>query len=177
MTPAVLLLALRLLLALTLYTFLGLILIALWREMRVSPAAASLPPAAHLVAEQGPLHGRTFGLGASNLVGRAPENAVSLRDATISAYHARLSFQGAQWLLEDLGSRNGTCVNAIPVESPLVVTYGDLLTVGSVHLRLVAGAAEASPSGRADPEEPETSLAKPESLKEVEVSRGKGGHA
>lgn len=177
MTPAVLLLALRLLLALTLYAFLGLILIALWRDMRASPAAASLPPVAHLVAEQGPLQGRTFDLGASNLVGRAPENAVSLRDATISAYHARLSFQGAQWLLEDLGSRNGTSVNAIPVESPLVVTYGDLLTVGSVHLRLVAGAAEAFPDKRADPDALETGAANPESGQDAAESWGKGVRA
>jgi hypothetical protein len=142
MSLAVILLALRVLLALALYAFLAVILVALWREMRGAPSAANLTPAAHLVVESDSLLGQTFDLAASNLLGRSPENGVSLRDATISAYHARLTYQGAQWLLEDLGSRNGTMVNGIPVESPMVVTYGDLLTVGSISLRLVAGADE-----------------------------------
>jgi hypothetical protein len=177
MTPAVVLLILRLLLALCLFAFFSLILISLWREMRGSPVTASLPPAAHLVVEQGPQPGRTFDLGVSNLLGRAPENAVSLRDATISAHHARLSFQGAQWLLEDLGSRNGTSVNAIPVESPLVVTYGDLLTVGSVSLRLVAGASGLLQAGRLDPNDssPNAALAEPE--RQTQEPSGKGGQA
>lgn len=154
MSPAVVLLGLRLLLALALYAFLTIILIALWRDLRAAPPAAALTPPAHVTVEGGLLHGRAFDLAASNLVGRSPENGVSLRDSTVSAYHARLTFQGGQWLLDDLGSRNGTRVNAIPLDGPMVVTYGDVIAVGSVSLRLQAGPAadDRAPAGFVPPE-------------------------
>jgi pSer/pThr/pTyr-binding forkhead associated (FHA) protein len=75
----------------------------------------------------------------TNLIGRAADNSICLDDSTISAYHVRLSFQGGQWWLEDLGSRNGTGVNDLAIEEPLVVTYGDRIRVGRVEMKLSAG--------------------------------------
>ena len=74
-----------------------------------------------------------------NLIGRATDNTLILNEGTISGYHARLSYQNEQWWLEDLGSRNGTFVNELPVSEPLVVTYGDMLGFGKTRLRLVSG--------------------------------------
>ncbi len=86
------------------------------------------------------------------MLGRAAENAVRVVDETVSAYHARMWYQSGQWWLEDLGSRNGTRVNDVAVEQPLVLAYGDHVCIGRVCLELgrakapaasTAGAAEA----------------------------------
>lgn len=40
-------------------------------------------------------------------------NDIVLRDKYISRHHARLQWDGANWWVEDLGSRNGTFINQI----------------------------------------------------------------
>lgn len=48
-------------------------------------------------------------------LGAAPDNQVILGDRFISGHHARLRWDGNQWWLEDLGSRNGTLVDGRPL--------------------------------------------------------------
>jgi pSer/pThr/pTyr-binding forkhead associated (FHA) protein len=98
------------------------------------------------------------GLNAVNLLGRAADNTIRLLDKSVSAYHARLSFQSGQWWLEDLGSRNGTMVNRVRLEGPLVVTYGDVIQLGGVGCVLAPGDARSAEtltpepgSGSSDP--------------------------
>ena len=137
MTPALLLLAFRALLALLLYAFLALVLLTLWKDMRA--AHTEVVPSAHLLVVEGPGQGSIHPLAEVNTLGRAADNTISLPDETVSTHHARLHYHGGQWWLEDLGSRNGSWVNDIPVEQPLVITYGDALRLGRVVLRLSAG--------------------------------------
>ncbi|MEW6567538.1 MAG: FHA domain-containing protein [Chloroflexota bacterium] len=137
MNPALLLLALRAVLALLLYAFLALIVVMLWKDLRAAQAEPALPPA-QLVVLDGPEPGRCHVLGEVNSLGRAADNAIRIPDETVSAYHARLSYQDGQWWLEDLGSRNGTWVNDVAVDQPLVITYGDVLRLGRVRLHLGA---------------------------------------
>jgi hypothetical protein len=136
LTPAIILLGLRILAALLLYGFLAAILLTLWREMRASARAAETLPAARLVVLNGPSPGAAFPLAEANILGRAAENAVRVVDDTVSAYHARVWYQSGQWWLEDLASRNGTRVNDVAVEQPLVLAYGDRVTLGRVCLEL-----------------------------------------
>lgn len=147
------LLALRLGLALALYLFLGLILLFLWRDLRAAGAAASDAPQAYLQLLEGPESGKAFPLVAVNLIGRAADNTIVLDENTVSAHHARVSFQHGQWWLEDQGSKNGTGLNELEVQEPLVVTYGDRIRIGSVQLRLHGGPAPAAaaPTQEADP--------------------------
>jgi hypothetical protein len=141
MSPAIVLLIVRAFLAVGLYAFLAVVLVSLWRDQRRSASAAGAP-AAHLVRlGPGPGSGATFVLAAINLLGRAGDNTIPIDDPTVSSHHARLSFGSGQWILEDLGSRNGTRVNGIGLEGILVVTYGDDLQVGEVLLGLRAGPA------------------------------------
>jgi hypothetical protein len=135
-TPAILILGLRFLSALVLYLFLAAILVTIWREIRATAKAESVFPAAKLVVLEGPKPGETFALGEVNVLGRAVENAVRVVDETVSAYHARMWFQSGQWWLEDLGSRNGTRVNEVEVDRPLVLAYGDHVKLGRVCLEL-----------------------------------------
>ena len=150
MTPALGLLILRILLALALYAFLATILIYLWRDLRATGTVGEPVPAAHVLVLEGPDPGRFYALAEANSLGRAADNLVCLRDDTVSAHHALLVFRGGQWWLEDLGSRNGTMVNDVRVEEPLVVTYGDALKLGIVELQLNAGLPQPSPEAQGE---------------------------
>ena len=136
----ILLFILRVLIALTLYAFLGVILYYQRRELQSLSRMVEEAPAAHLlqVLEDGQFESHPLRL--VNLVGRAADSTICVEDNTLSAHHCRISRQGGQWWLEDLDSRNGTHVNELTVEEPLVVTYGDVITMGRVEFRLEVGA-------------------------------------
>ena len=74
--------------------------------------------------------GQVFDLGDELTVGRAAGCGVRVEDAYTSNIHARLfSRDGGLWV-EDLGSTNGTWVNAERVADPMKLSRGDLLQVG-----------------------------------------------
>lgn len=151
MSPADVLLVVRVLLALVLYLFLGLIVVTQWRDLRAARWDREVTPRAHLLVLDAAAGGGFYPLAQSNEIGRAADNGVRLDDETVSAYHARLTHQGGQWWLEDLASRNGTAVNDLLLEEPIVVAYGDEIRCGRMRMRLESGV----PSGDAQP--PETS--------------------
>ena len=138
MNPALVLLALRLLMGVALIGFLAYILITLRQDLQHhTPQITAVPPA-RLVIEGGGTDEAIFPLQSINLIGRAADNTIRLDAEVVSAHHARLSYlSGWQWWLEDLGSRNGTTVNGIPVEGPIVVTEGDQIAFGTVECVLV----------------------------------------
>ena len=137
-------LLLRLLPAIPVYAFLALLLLTLWREGRSSRAVGPQAPSAHLRQESVP-DPVDHALKEVNLLGRAADNTIRFGDQAVSAYHARLSYQAGQWWLEDLGSRNGTMVNRLRLEGPLVVTYGDVIQLGSVTMVLAPGTPPLTP--------------------------------
>lgn len=149
MTPEIILLALRIAMILGLYAFLGLLLFYLQRDVHVEKHKILPSPQAHLELLDGENAGQLVALDRVNLLGRAESNTIQINDTTVSAQHARLSYQGTQWWLEDLGSRNGTRVNEIEVTQPLVVTYGDIFELGRCSMRLQAG--EIKPRTRTSP--------------------------
>ncbi len=146
MNPEIVLLGVRLLLALALYAFLAALLLFLRRDLRTDGRGAESMPVAHLLVEEGEETGKGFRVSLTNLIGRAADNTIRLEDKTVSSYHVRLSFQGGQWWLEDLGSRNGTALNDLAVEEPVVVMIGDRIRLGRVALKLIAGEPPARPA-------------------------------
>ncbi len=68
-------------------------------------------------------------------IGRAPENDLVLDNVRVSRSHARLYRQGTQWILEDLGSRNGTLVNGKAI-SRTAINPEDLIVIAGLPLRL-----------------------------------------
>lgn len=83
------------------------------------------------VMRSGPTPGVTFPLEGDQLViGRDASNAVAINDAEISRKHSRLSFQGGKYVLEDLGSTNGTFVNGQRLAGPVVLKSGDVVALG-----------------------------------------------
>jgi len=70
------------------------------------------------------------------VIGRGSQCDISLKDAALSAKHARLSFHHAQWWLEDLSSRNGTFLNNDQITIPTVVISDDQFKCGNTILTL-----------------------------------------
>ena len=130
---------LRVCIALTLYGLLGVIVWSQWQDLKQVHRQHTNLPHAYLQMEEGQGSVNSFQLGAFNLVGRGVDNSIVLGDSSVSTHHGRVSFQGGQWWIEDLGSRNGTSLNDIEVIEPLVVTYGDKLRFGRIWMSLQAG--------------------------------------
>lgn len=88
----------------------------------------------------------TIGRGATREASRVDEDGsrkltLSLPSPTVSKAHARLVRRNDEWFLEDLGSKNGCCINGQRVERTRVQD-GDFLEVGSVVLRYRAAQAQ-----------------------------------
>jgi pSer/pThr/pTyr-binding forkhead associated (FHA) protein len=70
-------------------------------------------------------------------VGREPSLPLHLdQDTQVSRRHARISAQGGQVVVEDLGSTNGTYVNDQPISSPRSLNPGDRVRIGLTVLEL-----------------------------------------
>ncbi len=100
-------------------------------------ADARSGPPRNLVVTQGSLKGTTIALGqAPVLIGRAPECTLVLDDDFASGRHARLGIQNGVWVVEDLGSTNGTFLGRAKVESPTAVEPGTPVRIGRTVLEL-----------------------------------------
>ncbi len=66
------------------------------------------------------------------VIGRLPSTTVFIDDDLVSRRHASVLRRGAEILVRDLGSRNGTRVNGVAIEAPTRVSAGDEIAVGPV---------------------------------------------
>ncbi|MGE5249135.1 MAG: FHA domain-containing protein [Bacteroidota bacterium] len=84
-----------------------------------------------LVMRSGPTPGVVFPLeGDQIMIGRDSTNEVAINDAEVSRRHARLTFQGGKYVIEDLGSTNGTFINGQRLSGPHVLKAGDVIALG-----------------------------------------------
>src|SRR4030095_3680198 len=111
-----------------------------------------------LIMRAGPTPGAAFTLEGDQItIGRDSVNEVVINDAEISRRHARLTFQGGKYVLEDLGSTNGTFVNGQRLAGPRVlkpgevVSFGEQIVVVFEATHFDAGATVASPRAGAVP--------------------------
>src|SRR5712671_3252202 len=65
-------------------------------------------------------------------------------DAGLSRQHFAFEPEGEEWTIQDLGSKNGTFVNNIPLKARLILKPGDRITAG--HLVIVYCPGEADPN-------------------------------
>ena len=126
-------LVLRVLLALSLYVFLGLALWMLWQDVRQTARNATVRnvPAIRLEIQnrEQAISQRAF-TQPEVILGRDPGCDVRLADPSVSARHALLSFHHGQWWLDDLGSSNGTRLNHEKVSTATVLASGDEIECG-----------------------------------------------
>ena len=107
------------------------------------------------------------------LIGREASDAGTLADdVEISRRHARIS-RGAEgeFVLEDLGSTNGTFVNGQPIDAPRRLADGDRVEVGATTLTVVLPLAEspAAPQATAEREVPPSSVGIPPLSLQIDV--------
>jgi len=138
-----------------LWLFFARVLWAVWAEVH-APAAA---PAARPQGRSGPAppsgrggggestrlrvvepadrRGTTYQLGEELTVGRASGCQVALPDDSYaSQLHARIFRKDGRLWLEDLGSTNGTYLNAKAVSAPVALRRGDRVQVGRTVLEV-----------------------------------------
>ena len=100
-------------------------------------AGAGAPPGSPGSARNARLvssDGRTYPLSiGSTVIGRGDQANLRLPDVGISRRHARIDFDGAQVVLTDLGSTNGTSVNGQRV-SAVALNPGDMIQLGTTTL-------------------------------------------
>jgi ABC transport system ATP-binding/permease protein len=86
-----------------------------------------------LVIKEGPSAGKTYPLeGIEIFIGREPTCTLQIDSPGVSRRHARLLFQNNQYLLEDLGSSNGTFVNGERISKPWLLKNGDIVSLGKM---------------------------------------------
>jgi hypothetical protein len=66
-------------------------------------------------------------------IGREPACDLTLADETVSRLHASLIRHEGNWLLDDLGSTNGTRLNGWRVTAPTPVAPGDRVSFGAAN--------------------------------------------
>lgn len=102
------------------------------RSGRVSRATPQ-----QMVVTAGPLAGKTFPLTDAQItIGRADDATLVLTDDYASTRHARIFPQGGQWIVEDLGSTNGTYLDRQKVTQPTPVPVGVPIRIGKTVLEL-----------------------------------------
>ncbi|MEM6329269.1 MAG: sigma 54-interacting transcriptional regulator [Planctomycetota bacterium] len=102
---------------------------------------------AYLVIREGSKWTDVFRLvdGESITVGRAPTNAIVVKDERCSRNHAEVFQSAGEWKLRDLDSRNGTLVDGSRLVADHTLTPGEIIRIGNSHLAFVDNLSQAFP--------------------------------
>jgi hypothetical protein len=134
---------LRVLLAASLYGFIGWAIYTIWRELRVNNELISsrkIPSITLSMIQMGEEVSREF-IVPEVTIGRDGACDFPIVNDTVSAQHARLSYHHKQWWVEDLLSTNGTFLNDERVSIATVIISGDELRCGKINLLVTLTAA------------------------------------
>jgi pSer/pThr/pTyr-binding forkhead associated (FHA) protein len=105
------------------------------RQVRPQRAGRGSPRV--LVVTAGALKGTSLDLAQQQItLGRANDATLVLNDDYASSRHARIFPQDGQWIVEDLGSTNGTYLDRQKVTRPTPVPLGVPIRIGKTVLEL-----------------------------------------
>ena len=129
-------LALRVALFVLLYLFLFVALRLIWKSVtQKEPRVGSIPiPAIHLTSLDAFEGKATTFTSAEVLIGRDRECDFVINQQAISSRHGRLSFHQNQWWYEDLKSTNGSFLEDLRIEEPIVIKDGDRIYCGDIEI-------------------------------------------
>lgn len=131
----------RLVFVILLYAVVAAVLLSLRRSIRATEAAgvstrAGTGEALRLTVASAPEGdgpaGRAMTFDRPVLIGRRPDCDVVVTDDSVSGHHAHITWNGTEWRVEDLGSRNGTYVNERRIEHAVPLRVGDAVRTGHV---------------------------------------------
>lgn len=90
-----------------------------------------------LVVIDGPLIGTVIPLeGQQVTIGRAPDSTIVIDDDYASSRHARVYESEGSWVVEDLGSTNGTWIDRVRITTPTVLPVGAPLRIGRSTMQI-----------------------------------------
>ncbi len=107
------------------------------QERPPKPAKGRRGVPSTLVVTQGALSGTTVRLGDQPVtLGRSQDSTIVLDDDYVSGRHARFYPQDGQWVVEDMGSTNGTYLDRGKVTRPTPVKIGVPVRIGKTVVEL-----------------------------------------
>jgi pSer/pThr/pTyr-binding forkhead associated (FHA) protein len=107
------------------------------RTLKPAKPRAGRGSARVLVVTAGALKGTSLDLDQQQItLGRANDATLVLNDDYASSRHARIFPQDGQWIVEDLGSTNGTYLDRQKVTRPMPVPVGVPIRIGKTVLEL-----------------------------------------
>lgn len=100
-----------------------------------------------LLMRQGPQAGQTFDVVKPiAVIGREAGNDIVIEDPQVSRHHAKLTLQGAGYVVEDLGSTNGTFLDGRRIMTPTSLLIGSKIGLGdTVVLEVQPGGVSEQP--------------------------------
>lgn len=109
---------------------------------RPRQAAASRDGGPRLTCSAGPRAGEEFELESAEawVIGRSTDVSISIPDTSVSRRHSSIHMKDGRWMVEDLGSGNGTLVNGAAISAETPLAHGDVLNLGDTELTFLAGA-------------------------------------
>ncbi len=106
-------------------------------------------------------------------LGRGQDCAVRTDDAMVSRKNCKISFTGGRWIVEDLGSSNGTFVNEVRVQKQ-ALNHADVVRCGTLQVRFVE-TADAQQVQRPAAQKPKTMSMEAQGNVEVDPAAFGGG--
>lgn len=98
-------------------------------------------------------------------IGRVEENNFQISEPSVSSRHCEILLRGADVVVKDLSSTNGTFINGEKITEEKVLKPGQTLRLGNVELKLDTGSASGAPASTApapaSPPPPKKEPAKP----------------
>jgi pSer/pThr/pTyr-binding forkhead associated (FHA) protein len=151
--PELVLVLLKYVFLFVLYIFVARAVKAVYLELRPAragdggrsraPAPAPRPPSKRskkapgkISVVEGPLKGQSYELSEELTVGRAEKCHIVVDDTYVSQVHARIYANGETYVVEDLGSTNGTYLNRRRITSPEELSRGDRVKIGKTVLEM-----------------------------------------
>jgi len=131
-------LVLRVLLFISLYAFLAVALWLLWKSLtgtRLRGGTIAIPTLTLATTTDGEQVVQTF-TSSDVVVGRNPDCDLILVDDTVSGRHGRLTYNLNQWWYEDLKSTNGSWLDDLKIEEPIVVKDNDSIYCGDAVFKV-----------------------------------------
>ncbi len=83
-----------------------------------------------LIGQSGPVLGMRWSIPPAGVtLGRENDCEVVIADRQVSRRHAKLDRRAGKTYIQDLASKNGTCVNGVPVKDEVEIKDGDLIQI------------------------------------------------
>lgn len=94
-------------------------------------ACACLKPVRTDIELSSPLK-RRYNIYGEAVLGRSSECDIIINEKFVSQKHLIIWFEGGEWYLEDLGSRNGTHVNGQRIKREVILDPQDEISIGGL---------------------------------------------